>query len=302
MLQRRIFPGLFYSLRSAERLVPPSMLASIIWPAVAVFALCRSLGKAGRMWRLNFSAVFGRPPGFIPIWRNFVSETYARLATLWPDRFMTPTWRSRFIVTGLEKLQACHAAGRPVVLAVIHAQSLNLLRLFLRANGLPVATLAFAQGVTGKRQLINTASDRSSSLAGVPHKFPLSQLRSAYAFLRRGNCLLVACDKQSDDAVALPTNLGVVRIHVGPFRLAGLVNASVVPAVCWQVAPWRFHLALGKPMMAPASDSDLAAFMPLAQHCLATWQPLIQSHPEQVHFNRGAWSGGPQPAPAGRSS
>jgi lauroyl/myristoyl acyltransferase len=167
MLQRRIFQAFFYSLRSAERLVPPSLLASIIWPAVVVFALGRSLGKAGRMWRLNFAAVFGRPPGLMPILRSFVGETYARLATLWPDRFMTPAWRSRFMVTGLDDLQACHAAGKPVVLAVIHAQPLNLLRLFLRANGLPVATLTFAQGVTGKRRLINAALDRSSSLAGV---------------------------------------------------------------------------------------------------------------------------------------
>lgn len=300
MIQRRIFPWFFHSLRSAERLVPTSLLARIIWPAVAVFAVGRSLGDAGRMWRHNFSAAFGRPPGFMLIWRSFISETYGRLATLWPDRLMTPAWRSRFMVTGLEDLQACHAAGRPVVLAVIHAQPLNLLRLFLRAHGLPVATLTSAPGMTGKRELINAAVDRSSPLAGVPHKFLLSQLRSAYAFLRKGNCLLVACDKKSDDAVALPTDLGGARIHVGPFRLAGLVNASVVPAVCWQVAPWRFHLALGEPMMAPASDSDLTAFMSLAEHCLATWQPLIQRHPEQVHFVRGAWTEAPQPTLAGR--
>ena len=245
---------------------------------------------------------FGHLPGLRATWRNFIGETYVRLAMLWPDRFNTRAWRDRFTVTGLDDLLACHAEGHPIVLAVIHAHHLNLLRLFLRANGLPVASLNYRPGVTPIRVLINAAVDKHSQLTGTPHKFPLTQLRSAYAFLRSGGCLLVACDKPSDDYVELPTGLGPIRIHLGPLRLAAMTNARVVPAVSWQEGPWQFHFTFREPCIPPAHSADAPAFNRLAEQCLDTWQPLLRKHPAQHNAIPGAWNVPPRPgAEAARS-
>jgi hypothetical protein len=105
----------------------------------------------------------------------------------------------------------------------------------------------------------------------------------------------VACDVPTKDAVTMPWALGTIRIHVGPYRLAALAEASVIPAVCWQEKPWLFHLSFGEPAIAPARSSDILAFEPLATHFLKIWQPLLERHPEQVRFTRGAWAAAEQP-------
>lgn len=269
---------------SLERLVPPSVLAYIFWPFVAVVAFQRSVGNGGRSWRKKFAEAYGRPAGFLRTWRNFIDKTYMRLALRHSGRLGEPAWRKRFITTGLEGLSGCHAAGRPVVLAVIHTHHLTVLRLFVRAQGLPIASLA------------SRAAANPSPGASPPGKFTLSQVRSAYAFLRSGRCLLIACDVPTEDAVNLPTELGTIRINVGPFRLAALANAVVVPATSWQEGPWRFHLAFGEPMTPPTQSADLAAFGPLAEHCLRTWRHVLRRHPEQHNVRRGVWNQPPDHA------
>jgi lauroyl/myristoyl acyltransferase len=290
MIARCCVFWLFHGLRTMERLLPLPLLACMLWPAVATYALCRCLGKAGRSRARSFAAAYGSPSGFLGTFQAFIGETYGRLVSLWPDRFMMPRWRRRFTVTGLDPLLACRAEGRPVVLAIIHFHHMNVLRLFLRAHGLPVASLTFGPGVTTVRRSINSAVDHGTPLADTPHKFPLEQLRSAYAFLRSGNCLLIACDKPSDDTITLPTDLGTIGIHLGPFRLAAMTNAVVIPAIAWQQRPWRFHVAIGEPARPPAHSSDRSAFQPIAKHCLTTWQAVIRDYPEQLTPSHGAWN------------
>ena len=298
MLSGSIYRSLFHGIRSVERLVPPPLLSCLLWPFIAVFAFARCYGEAGRRAQRGFAEACGRPLGLAELWRSFIGETYVRLATLWPERFVTRTWRRQFVVTGLERVLDCQAARRPVVLAVIHAHHVNLIQMFLRAHGVPVASLTYAPQSSEKRRLIHRAVDRRSPLAGVPHSFHRAELRSAYAFLRDGKCLLVACDVPTKDAVTMPWALGTIRINVGPYRLAALAEAIVIPAVCCQEKPWRFHLSFGEPASAPARSSDILAFEPLARHCLTIWQPLLERHPEQVRFSPGVWAAVKQPTNA----
>jgi lauroyl/myristoyl acyltransferase len=274
------------------------LLSRLLWPFIAVFAFARCYGEAGRRAQRGFAEACGRPLGLAELWRSFIGETYVRLATLWPERFVTRTWRRQFVVTGLERVLDCQAARRPVVLAVIHAHHVNLIQMFLRAHGVPVASLTYAPQSSEKRRLIHRAVDRRSPLAGVPHSFHRAKLRSAYAFLRDGKCLLVACDVPTKDAVTMPWALGTIRINVGPYRLAALAEAIVIPAVCCQEKPWRFHLSFGEPASAPGCSSDILAFEPLARHCLTIWQPLLERHPEQVRFSPGVWAAVKQPTNA----
>jgi len=299
MLSHFFVSRFFHGLRALELLLPPRLLAVVLRPLVIVFALCRAVGSAGRSRNRSFAAAFGTPPGLVASFRALIGETYGRLVTLWPDRFTRPRWAPRFTATGLDSLLACRTEGRPVVLAIIHFQHMNLLRLFLRAKGLPVASLTYRPGVTTVRRSINAAVDRCMPLADTPHKFQLEQLRSAYAFLRSGNCLLIACDKPSNDTITLPTSLGTIGIHLGPFRLASMTQAVVVPALIWQERPWKFRVALGEPTLPPAHSSDRSEFEPLARHCLATWQAMIRDYPDQLTPMRGVWNVASKGPPAG---
>jgi lauroyl/myristoyl acyltransferase len=273
--------------RGLERCLPPGPLAALLWPAVAVGALVRALGPHGRAWRNAVGDMHAGRPGILAAWRHFRDELFLMLAASWPDRWLGRRWAGRFHVTGLEEVQRLLAAGTPVVIAVVHFTHLSVLRYLLRARGIPAASLSGFLEEHPTLGFRDTALDRVAGLEGVPNRFFTAGLRSAYDFLRSGNCLIMACDVATAATVAVTTDLGTLDVAVGPFRVAQMTGAVVVPAILWESGRWRFEARFGEPF-SPAGDADRPeTFRPCAERCMQHWLPVMQSFPTQYDGGLG---------------
>lgn len=267
--------------RWLEQRLPPSLLAAAAWPYISLLALRRAFGQHGRHWRTALSTMRAGRPGLFATCRHLMDESYMMLATSWPDRLLEPRWQRRMAVSGFTAVRELYEARTPIVLAVVHFTHMSMLRFMLRSHGIPAASLAGFRNPHPTIDIRNAALDRTVGLTGVPNSFVAADLRSAYDFLRSGNCLIIACDVASPASIAMRTDLGTLHMATGPFRLAAMTGATVIPAILWQARRWRFSVDFGKPIAMPADFSMPEDFRPAAQRCMDHWLPVMRRYPTQ---------------------
>jgi len=229
----------------------------------------------------------GERPGIMATWRHLIDEAYLMLATCWPDRWHEPGWARRFHVTGLEDVEQLANAGTPVVIAVVHFTNMSMLRYVLRSRGIPAASLAGFREHHPTAGVRDEALDRLAGLTGVPNRFVAADLRSAYHFLRSGNCLIIACDVETQQNVAVTTPVGTLHVAVGPFRLAQMAGGVVVPAILWQSGRLRFEASFGEPIRPEPARGMPEPFRPIAERCMRHWLPVMQAFPTQYDGGLG---------------
>jgi lauroyl/myristoyl acyltransferase len=273
--------------RRIERCLTPGALAIIAWPVIAAVAFTRAVGRHGRDWREAVSGTAARRPGILATWRHFIDDTYLMLATCWPDRWHGRHWADRFHVTGVEDVQQLASAAAPIVIAVVHFTNMAMLRYVLRSRGVRAAALVGFRELHPTAHLRDATLDRATEMEGVPHRFVASDLRSAYDFLRSGNCLVMACDVDTPENVAVTTPLGTLRLAVGPFRIAEMTGAAVVPAIFWQSGRWRFEARFGEPIRPETARGLPEPFRPIAERCMQHWLPVMQEFPTQYDGGLG---------------
>lgn len=265
--------------RWLDRCLPPAVLAALSWPVIAAVAFRRALGRQGCRWREVVSGMRAGRPGLGATWRHLIDDIYLMVATFWPDRWHEPRWARRFHITGFAAVQRLADEGTPVVIAVVHFMHLSMLRYVLRSRGIPAASLVGFRGEHPTMALRDALLDRMTGLEGVAHRFVAADLRSAYAFLRSGKCLIIACDVATPENVAITTDLGTLHMAVGPFRLAQMTGASVIPAILCQPSRWRFEARFGEPFRAEDDADSPEAFRPAAERCMQHWLPVMQAFP-----------------------
>jgi lauroyl/myristoyl acyltransferase len=277
--------------RRLDRCLPPAVLATLVWPGIVAVACWRALGRHGHRWREALRGMRAGRPGFLSAWRHVIDDTYLMAVTFWPDRWHEPRWARRFHLTGLRDVQKAVAEGVPVVVAVVHFTHMSMLRYLLRSSGISAATLAGYRGEHPTVAVRDALLDRITGLDGVPNRFVAADLRSAYAFLRSGKCLIIACDVMTSEGVAITTELGTLQMAVGPLRLARMTGALVVPAILWQPRRWWFEARFGEPFRLEGDGDSPEAFRPAAERCMRHWLPVMQAFPTQYDGGlANAWS------------
>lgn len=285
-----------------ERCLSPAVFATLAWPGIAAVAMRRVFRRQGRAWRDAVSGMRAGRPGIYATWRHIVDDIYLMLVTLWPDRWHERRWARRFQLTGLEHVQNLAADGTPVVVAVVHFTHLSMLRYVLRSQGIPAASLMGFRKTHPTMAVRDALLDRIAGLEEVPNRFVAADLRPAYAFLRSGRCLIIACDVATAESVAITTTLGTLRVAVGPFRFAQMTGAAVVPAILWQSRRWRFEARFGEPFQPAGDAGNPETFRQSAERCMRHWLPVMQAFPTQYDGGLGhVWGADPVPAVGGIS-
>jgi lauroyl/myristoyl acyltransferase len=199
------------------------------------------------------------------------------------ERLVEPKWRERCRIIGLDRLQQARESGHPVVLAFCHFGPFFLLRIWLRAAGIPAIIVAGGKSESRSRLMQRLAG--FALLAEVPTVFHLDQLRDATGFLAAGNPLLIAIDDPAGKQMELPFCEGwSFRFATGAVRLAIRHQAELIPCSIIDEGRWHFRIELGSPVprefLTAGSDWSRAG-----KHLLDEMIPHLQAHPEQCGRN-----------------
>jgi lauroyl/myristoyl acyltransferase len=274
-------------LRLMERVVPPSLLAWLLWPIAAFWSawelayhqptvkLFRRLPLVLRpAWR-----TFLRP---VRVWRHRCRLNLTKLLNAWPNRLQEPRWKDRCRLIGFERFEKLWGAGHPVVLAGLHFGPVSVFYNCLRARGLPVAALVgrdLQWSLTYRRRL-GQRVDRLRGLERIPRTFEVRQLYEAVEFLRSPGILLTLADGGQGRQLLIPGEGYGLLLSPGAFRLAALAGAVVLPALVYAEPGMRLTVQIGEPV---PDDyiRDRRRHEAACAWLLRSFAPVLREHPEQ---------------------
>jgi hypothetical protein len=269
---------LFSTWRRAERRFSPQALYSILKP----FFLARATVNC--VFRKR---AYAEPrPDFLPVREPARAERQQRLndylnhiLEFFPDHLSDEKWIQNCRVEGLEHLQSARRNKRPTVLAFSHFGPFFLLRFWLRAHGIPAATLL--GGESGGRGPLKRLKDRFSPFSEVPIALYSDQLRAANEFIAAGNPLLVPIDAPAPKRIDVPFCEGwTFQMAAGAVRLAMRHNAELIPCSIIDEGRWHFCIKVGEP--APQELlSQKNDWLPATKHLVDQMLPVFRAWPEQ---------------------
>lgn len=196
-----------------------------------------------------------------------------------PDRLSGEKWIRNCRVDGMEHVQSAIRNNRPAILAFSHFGPFFLLRFWLRAHGIPAATLL--GGESEGRGALMRLKDRFSPFPEVPIAFYSDQLRVAYEFVAVGNPLLVPIDAPAQKQInVLFCDGWTFQMAAGAVRLAIRHNADLIPCTIVDEGRWRFTIKLGEPVPRDQllSKND---WLPAGRHLVNQMIPIFRARPEQ---------------------
>ena len=203
-----------------------------------------------------------------------------RFLNFFPDRLADPKWRQLCHIEGLEPVRAAISAGRPVILATLHFGVYAQTRIWLRAEGIPAATLA--GGPIAQRPTLLQLSGRYSPSPEIPIIFSQDQLRELIQHLRAGHPLIITCDGSADKRIDVPFAEGwALELATGALRLAIHQTAEIFPLTAVDLGGWRTRILIGAPM----PQTLRADFALAAGHLINAWLPVLRQYPDQSTFD-----------------
>ncbi len=201
-------------------------------------------------------------------WRQRLDKRLHRPVIARKHLLAEPAWQRRFEARGLEHLSG-GLEERAVIAVTLHYGAVSLLRGYLASRGVSAAVVV---------------NDRLSDTRRRPDWLAAGEPRRMLEYLMPGRCLVVAADFQRGRTltVSLPVTgpaTAAVTLASGPFRLARLSGALIVPVIIAERSRWRYRVDVCEPVPdALLASGDEAA----ARHVLAQLWPLILRDPGQA--------------------
>ena len=268
----------FFVLRKVERVLPVETLYWILKSEAFVRAAIRD-GFKKVPPPIVLPGCFN-PAGTIRVSRLHRMNLYLnRTLQSFPDRLATPKWIERFRLAGIENIRPAQQAKRPIIFAFCHFGPFYLVRFWLRAAGIPAATLI--GGKSENESPLKRIRDRRSPFPNIPTAFYRDQLRNVSEFLTAGNPLVMAIDFPAGRQIKVPVRDGwSFQMATGAIRLAIHHRAELVPCCIIEEGCWRFRIELGRPVPAEnlATETDL---IPAGKHLIDEMLVHFENHPDQ---------------------
>jgi lauroyl/myristoyl acyltransferase len=268
----------FFAIRALERILPASGLYRILESAARARAARHGLPRQSAL-QTSLPEFFGNSAPVNSISRDPVRCHLNSHLEMFPDRLGTAKWMSRCRILGLECVRRARQNGRPVVLAFTHFGTYYLLRYWLRAAELPVATIV--EGKLENRSQLKRLKDAKSPFPEMPVAFHQDQLPQAIEFLRSGNPLLVSIDSPHGKQLDVPCHEDWnFEMPTGALRLAIRHQAELIFCSIVEEGEWRFRIEFGQPVPKEylADETDL---IPAAKHLVNEMLVQYEKHPEQ---------------------
>jgi lauroyl/myristoyl acyltransferase len=268
----------FHLTRGLERILPVMALYWILKRMIFVRAMWHGALRNPPP-KIILPSFFKRPGVINCVGMDMINLYLNNRIGFFPERLSSAKWMSRCGVFGLEHIRQARQNGRPVVLAFPHFGPYHQFGYWLRALGLPVATIV--GGEMENRTSLNRLKSQKSPFPNLPTAFYLDQLPQAVKFLRSGNLLLVAVDTPQGKQLDVPFREGwSFEMPTGALRLAIRHEAELIFCSIVETGPWRFRIEFGEPVPKEylKDETDLIA---AAKYLVNQMLVQFEKYPEQ---------------------
>ncbi len=220
----------------------------------------------------NLARVLGAPAASRPV-RRAARQMFFHLAYYWADLFrfaQLPPEQLRALVVGgdlsdLEPLRAARDAGDRVILITAHVGNWELGAMLAGQADLPVSVV-YVPDEFGDAELFRSLLRRMGSVEEIAIRPDdrFSSLPVLRAF-EQGRIVALQGDRDfSDSGLAFPFFGAPARFPRGPFHLARMTGAILVPTFIAYTPRHRFEIEVGEPIAVERSadrDGDVRRAM-----------------------------------------
>jgi lauroyl/myristoyl acyltransferase len=250
-------------------------------------AFALALPETRRRVLRNLRRVKGRQSFFSEqrdVLKTFTSYAACLAESLGIER--TDAGDTELVVHGDAHLRAALASARGAILVTAHIGPWDCAARLLAQNfAADVVVVMLAEPDEAARKIHDSVRERSGVRVMHVGDHPLDSL-PLLRHVRNGGVLAVQIDRGAPGGRYLDVELfgRNERVPEGPFRLAALSGAPIVPIFAHRVGYFRYEFSVEAPILVPrgASELDLRT---AASTAAASMQAFITRHPtEWFHF------------------
>jgi KDO2-lipid IV(A) lauroyltransferase len=186
-------------------------------------------------------------------------------------------------VRGAEHLRAAACQGKGVILVTAHCGAWDAAARFLaRDYDADVLVVMAPEEDSKARGFTDVIRERSGLRVAHVGGHPLDSLK-ALAHLRRGGFLAVQLDRVAGLEATVEVRLGgePFRVPAGPFRLAALTSAPVVPVFTRRLGYFRHRIEVAPPIAVSRTAPADAACAVAAGDAAAAMERFLAANPTQ---------------------
>jgi len=197
-------------------------------------------------------------------------------------------WEKRFRVIGPDPRAHPEWGKRPVIFTFLHTGPFGLLCYWLRAQRIPVASLAGGLPLIVDNQYYHNLiaiGDQRFGLENIPYVFQRhGALRDSIRFLTPGHALLMALDggKLGEESERCDVGGFPILLRRGAVRLAAQTNALLIPISVRRTSLFRFEIHF----RAPVPDALISKHDATKgnQHIISALWPDIKDNPTDLSW------------------
>jgi lauroyl/myristoyl acyltransferase len=285
--------GFFLFVRGCERLLPPSVLSLLLWPAAAAWDLIQVRQRSPLTHWRRFPESW-RPKRWRFVLRQSLALYHAQLLYIWPDRLRTARWLRRCRFEGGRDLIGSPEGDRGTVLVSMHFGPFEILPYWLRAYGIVTTSVRTSppealKSLANYQYALSPPADVPVFLL-VEDLIPIPRFSHVRKILGPGRRLLVLIDPARGLQVDVPFEDRIFRMSTGAIRLAMMADADLIPCLIAETSPWKFAIHFGTPTPRHylGKSPDLQA---IGTHLLGEFSKVISRYPEQCKMRllRAMW-------------
>jgi KDO2-lipid IV(A) lauroyltransferase len=243
----------------------------------------------------NLARILGADPGSRRV-RRATREMLRHFAYYWTDLFrfaQLPSEAARRLIVrdeGSERVDRLHAEGRPVLLLTAHLGNWELGGVLLAHKRLPVSIVYVKDAFEGAERFRSQLRTQGG-VQQVPIRpdDPFASLPVLRA-LREGRLVALQGDRDFDDHGLEVEFFGApVRFPPGPFHLARMTGAAVLPTFVVYSPDYRFEIEFGEPIeVAREGDRDTAVRAALGEW-VRVLERAVRARPTQWYTFYDFW-------------
>jgi KDO2-lipid IV(A) lauroyltransferase len=244
----------------------------------------------------NLARILGSAPGSRRV-RAASRQMWFNFASYWVDQFhfsQLPRERADAAVdriVGEEHLRRALERGKGVLLLTAHLGSWELGGLFLRQLGLPLSVV-YVPDELADVEAFRSLLRRSTGVEEIPIR-PREGLAALPVLraLRDNRLVALQGDRDFDDRGAPSDFFGApAPFPRGPFLLASLTGAALVPVFIAYTSGYRFEVRLGEPLLVAGADRE-ASVREAQSRWVAALEDAVRRWPTQWYTFYDFWKG-----------